>query len=135
MHWTPQTRVHELVCDSGLNHVIGATGAEETFQQVAGFGFFDHGHWTSRMWFKPGGRGDGEHRPGTAGALVSHAEHEPLQAGEHDGAGAHGTGFFGDEERARFEPPITEGVGGLRDELLARRAHIGSTTFLSPLKS
>jgi len=59
--------------------------------------------------------GDVEDGAGAAGFFVADAEDQSLDAGEGEGAGAHGAGFFGDVEGAAGEAPVAEGVGGLGD--------------------
>ena len=99
----------------GLSRLaVGAAGAEETLQEVAGVGFF-HAREDFKDVVQSFGRGDRKHRAGAAGTVVAHPEHEPFQTREHDGARAHGARFLRHEESAALESPIAERAGGLCD--------------------
>src|SRR5260221_13147389 len=89
-------------------------GAEKTLQQVARLAFLDACDHFDDVVQSPG-RSNWKDRTCATRAVIADAEHKAFQAREHQGAGAHGTGFFRDEERATFQPPVPEGMGGLCD--------------------
>lgn len=50
---------------------------------------------------------------GGAAFFIGATEDDAADAAMHDGSGAHGTGFFGDENIAMGEPPVADGALGL----------------------